>query len=714
MINRLKSSRAAALVLLHAAVLAQTPLEAPPSSVLEVITVTATKEKSTLQETPASLGVIREDALRFASPSHPQQLLSQIPGVAVGVTQGEGHTMAIRQPFSTSPVYLYLEDGIPTRATGFFNHNALYEINLPQANSVEVIRGPGSALYGSDAIAGTIHVITRAPDRANGVATSFELGSFGWRRVLADGTFGAHEDGGLRISINRSHSDGWRDATGYDRTSANLRWDKALDTHTFIKTILGYTQIDQQTGANSPLPRADYDNHPTQNHFSVAYRKVNALRLSSEITHDRGDDVWTWTPYLRSNQMDLNGSYNFSSDPRLEKTDVTSWGLLSKWRRDLDGAWKPRLIAGLDLENSPGSRTEDALNMSSQPGTFGANKNYTGYTVGNRIYDYDVTFRSSSWYSHLVLHPSAQSTVTLGLRYDHITFAFNNHLSDQVQVGSGANVKYYAQAADARPSFSHVSPKLGWTFLLAPQVSLYASHNQGFRVPAESQLFRAGSDTTAGNASAKALLALSLKPIQAQQTEVGVRGSHGMLDYDVVAYRLVKVDDLLTQKDLSTNVTTAMNAGKTQHQGMEFGVGININRWWRIDSALSVASHQYIDWVTSTANYCGNTMEAAPKTLANTRLTWRPDANNQLELEWVYLGPYWLEAGNSPTYGKYEGHQVFHLRARHALSDSVSVYARLMNIMNQRYADSASVSSNTPVFSPALPRSMVAGVNIRW
>jgi iron complex outermembrane receptor protein len=126
MMNRLKSSRAAALVLLHAAVLAQTPLEAPPSSVLEVITVTATKEKSTLQETPASIGVIHEDALRFASPSHPQQLLSQIPGVAVGVTQGEGHTMAIRQPFSTSPVYLYLEDGIPTRATGFFNHNALY------------------------------------------------------------------------------------------------------------------------------------------------------------------------------------------------------------------------------------------------------------------------------------------------------------------------------------------------------------------------------------------------------------------------------------------------------------------------------------------------------------------------------------------------------------------------------------------------------------
>ena len=58
--------------------------------------------------------------------AHPSPADSQPrAGVAVGVTNGEGHTTAIRQPFTTSPLYLYLEDGIPTRATGFFNHNAL-------------------------------------------------------------------------------------------------------------------------------------------------------------------------------------------------------------------------------------------------------------------------------------------------------------------------------------------------------------------------------------------------------------------------------------------------------------------------------------------------------------------------------------------------------------------------------------------------------------
>ena len=680
-------------------------------SLLDVITVTSTKEKTPLREAPASIGVISEEAIRLTGPTHPQQLLGQVPGVAVGVTNGEGHNMAIRQPFSTNPVYLYLEDGIPTRATGFFNHNALYEVNIPQAAAVEVIRGPGSALYGSDAIAGTVNIITRGPEKTNGANTSVELGSFGWKRVLADGTFGASPDGGLRVSVNRSHTDGWRDTTGYDRTSANFRWDNVFDNNTVVKTILGYTHIDQQTGANSALTRSDFENNPTKNNFSIAYRKVEALRLSTEVTHYRGDDVFTITPYARYNKMDLNGSYNLSSDPRIENTSVTSLGILTKWRKDLAGAWKPRLIMGFDAERSPGSRTEDALSLT-KTGT-GASTNYTGYTVGARTYDYNVVFQSESLYSHLQLQPTDKTSLTFGLRYDHISYDLDNHLASTVQVGT----KYYGQNPDTQTSFNRISPKLGWTHLLDARTSLYASHNYGFRVPSESQLFRAGSDSSTTNASAKALLALSLKPIRAKQSEFGIRGTTASLDYDIVAYRLEKYDDLVSQKDLVTNVTTSVNAGKTQHQGIEFALGGNIDKAWRLDSAISFASHKYVDWVvtgSTNANYSGNTMEAAPKTIANTRLTWRPNAQNTAQLEWIYLGSYWLEASNHPAYGKYEGHQVFNLRVSHALNKDVSLFGRVMNLTDKRYADSASVSSSTPVFSPALPRAAYAGVDVRW
>jgi iron complex outermembrane receptor protein len=700
------SISALTLTLVASAVQAQNIKDA--ESFLDVVTVTSTKEKSTLKEIPASIGVISGEAIRLTGPTHPQQLLGQIPGVAVGVTNGEGHNMAIRQPFSTNPVYLYLEDGIATRATGFFNHNALYEVNIPQAAAVEVIRGPGSALYGSDAIAGTVNIITRAPEKTNGVSTTVEVGSFGWKRVLADGTFGADQDGGLRVSINRSHTDGWRNKTGYDRTSANFRWDKVINNNTFAKTILGYTNIDQQTGANSALIRADYENNPTKNNFSIAYRKVEALRLSSEITHYQGDDVFTVTPYLRYNKMELNASFTLSSDPRIDNTAVTSLGVLTKWRKDLGGAWKPRLIMGFDAERSPGSRTEDALTVTKTGA--GASTNYTGYTIGSRIYDYNVVFQSESLYSHLQIQPTDKTSVTVGLRYDHITYDLDNQFSSNVSAGG----KFYGQAADSQKSFSRASPKLGLTHLLDSQTSLYASHNHGFRVPSESQLFRAGSDASSVNASAKALLALSLKPILAKQSEFGVRGSSAGIDYDIVAYRLEKYDDLVSQRDVATNVTTSVNAGKTQHQGLEFALGTNLDRAWRVDSALSFASHKYIDWVTSSENYSGKTMEAAPKTIANTRLTWRPNSQNLAQLEWIHLGSYWLEATNSPSFGKYEGHEVFNLRVSHALTKDVNLFGRITNLTDKRYADSASVSSNTPVFTPALPRAFYTGVDVRW
>lgn len=132
-------------------------------SALEEVTVTGTREPTPLSEVSESVGIIKKETITFTAPAHPQQLLGQIPGVTVNVTNGEGHTMGIRQKIGTDSVYLYLEDGIPIRATGFFNHNALYEVNIPQAGGVEVVKGIGSALYGSDAIGGTVNILTNKP-----------------------------------------------------------------------------------------------------------------------------------------------------------------------------------------------------------------------------------------------------------------------------------------------------------------------------------------------------------------------------------------------------------------------------------------------------------------------------------------------------------------------------------------------------------------------
>ncbi len=71
---------------------------------------------------------------------------------------------------------------MPIRPTGLFNHNALYEINIVQSDRVEVVKGPGSALYSSDAIGGVINSLTRPTPEERQIKTSYEYGSYGWKR----------------------------------------------------------------------------------------------------------------------------------------------------------------------------------------------------------------------------------------------------------------------------------------------------------------------------------------------------------------------------------------------------------------------------------------------------------------------------------------------------------------------------------------------------
>ncbi|MCL6554940.1 MAG: TonB-dependent receptor [Burkholderiales bacterium] len=690
------------------------PLTAFAADTLDEVTVTGTREGQLLSETPASVKVISGETVRQDKPSHPSQILGQSPGVWVNVTGGEGHMTAIRQPLTTNPVYLYLEDGIPTRSTGFFNHNALYEINVPQAGGIEVTRGPGTALYGSDAIGGVVNVLTRPAPSKFEAELAGEVGEYGWRRLLGSvgNTWG--EDG-LRADLNLTTTDGWREHTGYDRQSATLRWDRALGADALLKTVLTASRIDQQTAGSSALIRSDYENAPTKNYTPISYRKVSALRLSSAWEREVGDTLVSLTPYLRDDSMELLPNWSLSYDPTVYITANRSFGVMGKWRRDF-APFRARLIAGIDLDLTPGSREENRLATLTTSGN-GASKVYAAYTVGTRIYDYAVTFIGVSPYVHSEFSPSERMRVSAGLRYDNLRYRFDNHLSGAVAAStrenSGAPVtRYYGQAEDTTVRFTHLSPKLGLTFAVSPQTSLFASYNHGFRAPSEGQLFRPAAQTTSLRAQLAAASALGLKPVKADQYEAGVRGRRGLLDYDLSVYRLQKRDDILSYRDPFTNATQVVNAGKTLHRGVELGLGAPLAQTWRLDAALSYARHTYETWVIpGTADYSGKEMETAPRVIGNVRLTWAPAQGQRVQLEWVKLGRYWMDQANTRQYA---GHDVFNLRANWALTPLLSVYGSVQNLLDTRYAESASVSSGAEVFAPGLPRTLYAGIEAKW
>lgn len=656
-----------------------------------IISVTSTREAQELADIPSSIGVINKKTITKTKPAHPSEITNQIPGVYINVTGGEGHMTAIRQPTTTKAVYLYLEDGIPTRSTGFFNHNALYEVNIPQSESIEIIKGPGTSLYGSDAIGGVVNVLTAAPPVEKEASVNLELGGYGWKRLLA--SIGNSDDNsGYLASVNLTKSDGWRDGTEYERMSGNLRFDNFLDNGASVKTIFSSTNVEQQTAGSSKLLKDDYLNNPELNYTPISYRKVEAYRLSTAYEKDEGKSALSITPYLRHNTMELLPNWSLSYDPVVYKTNSDSLGVLVKHRKNLN-SHSAVLISGVDVDYSPGSYKQNEITPT-KTGNI-----YTSYTVGELQYNYDVVFASVSPYLHYEHSFSTKTRMTAGGRIDLMQYDYNNKLST-LTTGS------HRRPSDTVVSFSHFSPKLGLIYKVNNFTSTFVNYRHAFRVPSNTQLFRQG----------KAENTVDLKPIKVDSVEFGLHGrTINNLSYTFSVYYMQKNDDILSFKN-PDNTREIVNAGATSHQGIEVGLKKALTKSVRLDIAASYAVHRYDDWKpNSTTDYSGNEMESAPRTITNTKLDYTPSAMNDLnlEIEWVHIGRYWMDQANTQ---KYSGHDLVNLRTRYLLTKQSHLYARIMNITNEKYATLATYKtaafSNPEKFeyAPGMPLTLFAGM----
>jgi outer membrane receptor protein involved in Fe transport len=655
------------------------------STVLPDLVVSTTREVRRLDETPASVGVVSSASLRDARPTHPGEVMGQVPGVWVSVTGGEGHTTAIRQPKTTNPVYLFLEDGVPTRSTGFFNHNALYEVDVPQADRIEVLKGPASALYGSDAIGGVINVETRAPTARPSFEAYGEGGAYGWGRLLLSAA-GTQGNDGLRADLNLTRTGGWREGTDYTRQGGNLRWDHQLGGGASLKTLLAVSHIDQQTAGSSTLLEADYESDPRLNYTPISFRKVTAIRLSTDFERQGAGSLLSVIPFFRWNTMDLLPNWSLTYDPTVYTTAHHSFGLLAKYRVDVEPL-RSRVIGGVDVDYSPGYRDEDLIKPT-QTGQI-----FNSYTKVEKIYDYDVTFRGISPYLQTEFAPVDRLHLTAGVRWDNIGFEYDNHLS-VVTTGK------YRRPDDTSVSYHHLSPKLGATFEASRALALFGSYTTGFRSPSEGQLFRQGqADNTVG-----------LKPVDAISVEAGARGEVGPLGYQVSAYRMRIHDDVLTYVNPDGTRET-VNAGATLHRGIEAGVGMRLPAGFRADVSYSRAKHTYEEWSPKTGvDYAGHEMESAPRTLLNARLGYAL-GTGMLTAEWQRVGGYWEDPENTH---RYDGHSLVSLHATVPVARQVELVGRMNNVLDERYAEAAQYTvARGEELAPGMPRSLYLGVQLR-
>lgn len=655
---------------------------------LDVMVFTANRENTSLKETPAAISQINAKTIQDKNATFIGQLLNNTPGVYMTDLGNEQHMMAIRQPITTAAVYQYLEDGLSIRPVGVFNHNALYELNLAGVDAIEILRGPASSLYGSNAIGGTVNFLTKAPTQVFAGNIAARASSEGYRRydLEASNTFGDH--GLMLAGYYSERGDSWQDHAESDKTSLTLRHDWAIDDATQLKNIVSYNKL--YTDTPGSLSKADFSTRPGFSYQTFTYREVEALRVSSQLSHDWSDTQSSQaTVYYRDNTTDQNPSFNFrtiagtppSYTNQLTFNAFQSYGLNLQHSAKLGNV---DVVVGAMKELSPTQAKTTLINVTRNEAT----KVYTGFSTGALLRDFAVDVDNQAIYTQATWHVTPEVHVVGGLRYDWIEYDYNNKLTPSSTTG----------AADETRKFHKASPKVGVVWNVTPDIDLYSNFSQGFVPPEVSSLYGAN------------LQVPNLREATFNNYDLGARMTwlDGRLDTEVTLYRLDGKDELISYT-LPNNSREPRNAAETRHEGIELGGRWNFNDALNQSIKLSgtFSKHTYQRYAPSaTADFSGKTIPNAPEALGTVEYSIEPIENLNLSAEGVFVSSYAINDANTE---KYQGHNLLNLRGKYRFDD-FEVFGQILNVTDINYTDSVSFSNNVANYTAAAPRTYLLGI----
>lgn len=680
---------ALAITLAHADHIDDNTAETTPTQ-LETIVVTGSKSATSLQNTPAAITRINKKIISENNPRLISDVLDRVPGVHMTDLGNEQHSMSIRQPMTTNPVYQYVEDNVPIRPIGVFNHNALNEINLAGIDAIEVMRGASSSLYGSNAVGGAVNFFTREPSVKPMALLGIRASDQGYRRIDVEAS-GSRENIGVRVSYYRSDvENAWRDFSEGRKDSLSARVDASLnDTH-LLKTTLSYTDL--YTDMTGSLGEKDFRNNPQKSYNNFTFRSDTTLRLSSSLESDwNANQKSRVTVFYRDNSHKQNPSYSLgscapvapastcTSNGRLNDNAYESIGIDTQWTQNLP-ALKSRIIAGLTFDHTRNTYDEDNLSVLRD-----SNLNYISYTVGSKRRQYSVGIDNPSAYAQAEIKPFNHTTFIAGLRHDKVSYDFTNDLTPSSTTG----------APSQKQSFSKTSPRLGLVQSLNHNSEVFVNWSQGFVPPEVSQLY--GSLTVP-----------NLKESTFDNIDVGYRlRINSTLKLEANWYQLTGHDEIISYTvTTSPLVRENRNAGKTKHQGVELGLTFQPSDWASAYANMTWAKHEYSEYkLSSSEDYSGKEMPGAPEHMALAGIDFKPLPQLTISPEYQHIGAYWMNDANSV---RYTGHSLWNLKARWNYKQ-YEVFAQLYNLTDKLYAETASSSYKTGTFSPNTQNSYSPG-----
>lgn len=645
-----------------------------------VIVVTGTRSGQPLREQAGNTAVIGEDEIELTVHTHASELLHRAPGTWVTRGSSQEHLTAIRSPVLTGSggcgAFLILEDGLPVRPAGFCNANQLIELNSEQARSIEVVRGPGSALYGSNALHGLLNVITHEPDGTTTRTAGLEVGVHGFTRLR-----GTLADASWRANGFVMRDGGWRDGSAVTQGKFNIRHEGESMGFAFSGTwieqdVAGFI-IGQDTYRNRTLARSD----PTPD----AFRDMDSQRLSLQLRQSLGEWSVSWRPYARRSRMSF--LQHFIPGSPTEDNGHHSVG--TQILAELPTGNGDRWLVGADLEWA------DIFVQQTQAAPITTGSPFLIATrPQGRHYDFTVEAVTLATFAHTERRLSDKWRLSAGLRLEHTRYDYDNRMSsgnlrdDGTACAMGGCL--YNRPADRTDTFTVATPKLGLTLEVTDDTDAYVSLSRGHRAPQVNELYRLQRGQDAADIDSERMDSL----------EFGVRGFMGTLQYDAALFTMRKRNVIFQD----TNGFT-VNDGRTRHRGLELSLVQPLGEHWAFALAGTIARHTYdFDRVIAGGDTVtrGDEVDTAPRHLASARLSWLPRTGHRVELEGVRVGAHWLDAANR---FRYHGHTLVNLRGSHAIGARWSLDWRVTNLADRRYAERADYAFGNYRYFPGTPRS---------
>ncbi|MFD2909491.1 TonB-dependent receptor [Flavobacterium ardleyense] len=676
---------------------------------LEEVVVTANRAATLKKNIPLAISKISEKTISETNATSLSDIVNKAPGVTMVNLGNEQHSMSIRQPMTTNAYYLYLEDGLSIRPMGIFNHNALLEINQFNLESIEIIKGAASSLYGPEAVGGAINLISKAPTENTEFKIGSHLNDWGYKRLQAAAS-GSYRKFGYHVSgLFSNQKDSWRNFSDYKKDNINARFDYTFKRSTKLisTTFYGNYYSDMSGSVND-------DDFYSRNYRSLTdftYRKSEALRTKLILDHKwNSNSNTTFTTYFRANKLGQNPSYGIRwrqgeavATGQINSNDFKSYGALAQHIQQFNFL-NSKIVTGLMYDYSPIDYWAYQIDLK-------ANLNPGGQTVANYVLiaerpdlpiaNYNNDLYNIAEYMQFEIDFSRKFHFTSGVRNDEMKMNYRNN----IDFSSGSK------------NFNKLTFKSGANFNPSKEYNFYVNYSEGFSPPGISSIFKLKTGT-GGTTGYPAEFYYNLESATFHNYEFGGRVFllENKLNFEYAFYYMEGKNEMLNVR-LADNSYDYLSAGKTRHKGIEFSILYNPSSQFSLRIGGTTAQHTFINFVLSEKpsdiikNLNGYEMPNAPKWSGNSEISYYPAWCPELRtaLEWQFVSNYFQDQVNTIKYG---GYNVFNGRIGYHWK-GFEASLNIMNMTDKLYAHNVSRGNTTTsqsTYTVAAPRTFVFGL----